>query len=180
MFKRTFAAATAVIFAFLISMVNVAQSAEYQHSISAEKMTFDWSVEGDKLAIKLSAPTKGWVAVGFNPSKKMKDANIIIGYVKKGKVKIVDHFGTAATQHKGDKKIGGAENVTVVGGSEEGDVTTIEFTIPLDSGDAKDSAIDPNADTTVILAYGTDRDSFRMKHKFNNSIVVNLSTGATK
>jgi len=180
MFKRTFAAATAVIFAFLISMVNVAQSAEYQHSISAEKMTFDWSVEGDKLAIKLSAPTKGWVAVGFNPSKKMKDANIVIGYVKKGNVKIVDHFGTAATQHKGDKKIGGAENVTVVGGSEEGDVTTIEFTIPLNSGDEKDGVIDPNADTTVILAYGTDRDSFRMKHKFNNSIVVNLSTGATK
>lgn len=180
MFKRTFAATAAVIFAFLISMVNVAQSAEYQHSLTADKMTFDWSVEGDQLAVKLSAPTTGWVAVGFNPSKKMKDANIVIGYVKKGKVKIVDHFGTAATQHKGDEKIGGAENVTVIGGSEEGDVTTIEFSIPLNSGDEKDGAIDPNADTTVILAYGTERDSFKMKHKFNDTIVVNLNTGAKK
>lgn len=180
MFKRTFAVTAAVMFAFFVSMVSVAQSAEYQHSLTADKMTFDWSVEADTLAVKLSAPTTGWVAVGFNPSAKMKDANIVIGYVKKGQVKIVDDFGTAATQHKSDTKIGGAENVTVVGGSEEGDVTTIEFTIPLNSGDEKDGVIDPNGDTTVILAYGTERDSFRMKHKFHETLVVNLSTGAKK
>jgi len=179
MSKSTFAATAAVIFS-LFFMVTVAQSTEYQHSLTAEKMTFDWSVVGDQLAVKLNAPTTGWVAVGFNPSKKMKDANIVIGYVKKGKVKIVDHFGTAATQHKGDKKVGGAGNVTVVGGSEEGDSTTIEFSIPLNSGDKKDGVIDPTADTTVILAFGTDRDSFRMKHKYNATVVVNLSTGATK
>jgi DOMON domain len=180
MFKRTFAAATAVIFAFLISMVNVAQSTEYQHSLTENKITFDWSVVQDQLAIKLSAPTTSWVAVGFNPSKKMKDANIIIGYVKKGKVKISDEFGTAATQHKGDKKVGGADHVTVVGGTEEGGVTTLEFTIPLNSGDAKDGVIDPTADTTIILAHGEGRDSFRVKHKVHATLVVNLSTGAKK
>lgn len=180
MFKRTFAATAVVFLTFLVSMVNVAQSADYQHSLTVEKMTFDWSIEGDQLAVKLSAPTTGWVAVGFNPSSKMKDANIIIGYVKKGKVKIVDDFGTAATQHKDDTKVGGAENVTVVGGSEEGDTTTIEFSIPLNSGDEKDGVIDPNGDTTVILGYGPDRDSFRMKHDFNATIVVNLGTGAKK
>lgn len=179
MFKRTFATTAAAIFT-LFFMATMAQSTEYQHSITAEKMTFDWSVVGDQLAVKLSAQTTSWVAVGFNPSKKMKDANIIIGYVKKGKVKILDDHGTAATQHKSDKKIGGADNVTVVGGTEEGDVTTIEFTIPLNSGDAKDGVIDPNADTTVILGYGQGRDSFKVKHKFRDTIVVNLSTGATK
>jgi len=179
MYKRTFAATAAVIFA-LFFMVTVAQSTEYQHSLTAEKMTFDWSVVGDQLAVKLTAPTKGWVAVGFNPSNKMKDSNIVIGYVKKGKVEIVDHFGTAATQHKGDTKVGGAENVTVVGGSEEGGTTTIEFSIPLNSGDEKDGTIDPNADTTVMLAYGIDRDSFRMKHKYNVAFVVNLGSGEKK
>lgn len=180
MFKRTFAATAAVILAFLVSMANVAQSAEYQHSMTVEKMTFDWSVDGENLAVKLSAPTKGWVAVGFNPTDQMKDANIIIGYVKKGKVKIVDDFGTGASLHKADTKIGGAANVTVVGGTEEGNTTTIEFSIPLNSGDDKDGVIDPSGDTTVILAYGPERDSFRMKHDFNATAVVNLSTGAKK
>jgi hypothetical protein len=179
MHKRTFATTAAVIFA-LFFMVTVAQSTEYQHSHTADKMTFNWSVAGDQLAVKLSAPTTSWVAVGFNPSNKMKDANIIIGYVKKGKVKIVDDFGTAATQHKSDKKIGGSNNLTVVGGTEEDGITTIEFSIPLNSGDEKDGVIDPAADTTVILAYGEGRDSFRVKHKFHHTAVIKLSTGATK
>ena len=180
MFKRTFAATAAIMFALLISMVNVAQSTEYQHSITEKKITFDWSVVGDQLAIRLSAPTTSWVSVGFNPSNKMKDANIVIGYVKKGEVKIVDDFGTAATQHKSDTKVGGTDNITVVGGTEEGGVTTIEFTMPLDSGDAKDGAIDPAADTKIILAHGEGRDSFRVKHKVHATMVVNLSTGAKK
>lgn len=180
MFKRTFAATAAVVFAFFTFMAIPAQSVEYQHSLTVEKMTFDWSVAGDQLAVKLSAPTTGWVAVGFNPSSKMKDANIIIGYVKDGKVKIEDDFGMAATQHKMDDKIGGTDNVTVVGGTEEGKTTTIEFSIPLNSGDEKDGVIDPAADTTVILGYGGDRDSFKMKHAFRDTIVVNLSTGAKK
>lgn len=180
MFNRTFAVTAAVILTFLVSMVHVAQSAEYQHSLTVEKMTFDWSIEGDQLAVKLSAPTTGWVAVGFNPSNKMKDANIVIGYVKKGKVKIVDDFGTGASQHKADTKVGGVENVTVVGGSEEGGATTLEFSIPLNSGDEKDGVIDPNADTTVILGYGPERDSFRMKHDFNATFVVNLGSGTKK
>jgi len=179
MFKRTLAV-TATLFFALFTMVSVAQSTEYQHTLTENNITFAWSIEGDQLAVKLSAKTDSWVAVGFNPTKKMKDANIIIGYVKKGKVKISDEFGTAATQHKGDKKVGGVDHVTVVGGTEEGGVTTIEFTIPLNSGDAKDGVIDPAADTTVILAHGEGRDSFRVKHKVHATLVVNLSTGAKK
>jgi hypothetical protein len=95
-------------------------------------------------------------------------------------VKVVDEFGTTNTGHKTDTKVGGTENVTVVGGSEESGVTTIEFVIPLNSGDAKDGVIDPAGDTVLLLAYGAGRDSFKSKHKFRTTMTVNLSTGATK
>lgn len=163
-----------------LAFSGIASAGDYQHTLSEGDMTFAWSVDGDKLAAKVSGPTKGWVSVGFNPTKKMKDANIIIGYVKKGKVKITDEFGTAATQHKADKKIGGKDDVTVVGGTEADNTTTIEFTIPLDSGDAKDGVLVPDADTVVILAYGPDKDSFRLKHPKAYTKTVNLKTGAVK
>ncbi|WP_051309725.1 DOMON domain-containing protein [Desulfogranum japonicum] len=155
-------------------------AADYQHSLDIEKMHFSWSVNGDQLAVKISAPTTGWVAIGFNPTDKMKDADIVIGYVKDGKVKIEDDFGMAATLHKSDTKIGGSENVTVVGGSEENGITTLEFTLPLNSGDDKDTVIDPAADTVVIVGYGGDRDSFRMKHVFRETLTVNLGNGQKK
>ena len=178
MLRKTGVIAYAVVFCLFASLS--VSAAEYQHSLDAEKMTFSWSVGSDQLAVKLSAPTTSWVAVGFNPSNKMKDADIIIGYVKNGKVTISDEFGIAATQHKGDSSVGGQDNVTVVGGSEEGDVTVIEFSIPLNSGDKKDHVIDPNGDTVVILAYAEGRDSFRVKHKFATTLTVNLSSGTVK
>lgn len=166
--------------ALTASLATICWGAEYQHSLDIEKMNFSWSVEGETLAAKISAPTSGWVAIGFNPSSKMKDADIVIGYVKDGNVKISDEYGIGATQHQTDDKIGGTDNVTVVGGSEENGVTTLEFVIPLNSGDAKDRAIDPAADTVVIVAYGGDRDSFKMKHVFRDTLTVNLANGARK
>ncbi len=166
---------------FLFTQQSIAS--EYQHTLTEGDMTFSWSINGDKLAALVSAPTTGWVSVGFNPTDKMKDANIIIGKVtKKGdqaKVTITDEYGIAAVAHKKDKKIGGASDVEVVSGTEEGDVTTIEFIIPLNSGDEKDSVLDPAGDTMVILAYAA-KDSFRLKHKKAYTLTVNLGSGATK
>jgi len=153
---------------------------KYQHSVAIDKMSFDWSVTGDTLAVKIAAPTTGWVGIGFNPSDMMKDANIIIGYVKDGQVTISDDFGVGVTAHAPDEVKGGTSNVTVVGGSEAGNTTTLEFTIPLKSGDDKDGAIDPNADTKVMFAYGPDRDSMRMKHQYDKVVTINLSSGAMK
>ncbi|WP_136806127.1 DOMON domain-containing protein [Desulfosediminicola flagellatus] len=155
-------------------------AADYDHTVEAKKMTFSWKIDGENLAGKLTAETDGWVGVGFNPSEKMKDANYVIGYVKKGVVTIVDEFGTTSTGHKNDTKLGGTEDVKVVGGSEEGGITTIEFSIPLKSEDKNDGNIDVTADTTVLLAYGAGRDSLKSKHKFRTTMTINLGTGEVK
>ena len=181
MFQSMFFRIQAVLIFFLFFLGSQALAAEYQHSVSVNKMDFSWSLAGDQLAVKISAPTEGWVAIGFNPTSKMKDANILIGSVKKGKVKISDEYGKTAVGHSSDKKLGGSSDVTVVGGSEENGKTTLEFTIPLNSGDTKaDNVIDPAADTAVIMAYGA-ADSFRVGHgKDRVKFMVNLTTGEKK
>lgn len=157
-----------------------AHSASYDHEVEAKGVTFAWKVDGDTLHGKISAKTEGWVAVGFNPSSKMKDGNYILGYVKDGEAEVVDHFGDKSTGHSADEKLGGSSDVTLVGGSEEGDMTTIEFTIPLDSGDQYDSVLNVDGDTVIMLSYGPDRDSFRPRHRARASVTVNLSSGEVK
>lgn len=164
---------------FLFGTVLQGVAADYAHELKDKDMTFAWSVDGDNLAVKLSAKTEGWVGVGFNPSKSMKDANFILGYVKKGKPKIIDEFGEKENTHKSDKKLGGTADATLVSGAEEGGVTTIEFTLPLKSADKYDGALDVAGETTVLLAYGAGRDSFRSKHKYRSTYKVNLSTGVS-
>ena len=164
----------------LLTFGTITYASSYEHEVEASGVSFAWKVEGDTLHAKMSAKTKGWVAVGFNPSKKMKDANFILGYVKGGKGKVADHFGDKATGHVADKKKGGSEDVTLVSGTEEGGVTTIEFTMPMNSGDKTDGALSKDGDTILLLAYGPDRDSFKPRHKKRATLTINLGSGAKK
>ncbi|SDP62969.1 DOMON domain-containing protein [Desulforhopalus singaporensis] len=172
----------AVLSAYLwLTLSVVAVSAnEYTHQLGDEKINFAWNVDGDKLQVKISGKTEGWVGIGFNPSKEMKDANFILGYVKKGEVKITDEFGVETNGHQPDRKLGGQDDAVLVGGTEENGTTVIEFVINLKSADAYDSSIDVNGDTIVLLAYGAGRDSFRTKHKYRVEYKVNLATGAAE
>ena len=166
--------------ALIAFSASVVFASSYDHEVKAKNMTFAWKVDGDTLHAKMSAKTKGWIGVGFNPSKKMKDANFILGYVKNGEPTVVDHFGTKATGHGADTKNGGSDDVTLVAGSEEKGVTVIEFTIPINSGDKTDGSLTVDGDTILLLAYGPPRDSFKPRHKFQKTMTVNLATGETK
>ncbi|MDJ0623997.1 MAG: DOMON domain-containing protein [Desulfocapsaceae bacterium] len=162
---------------FLVGLTGNAIAVEYDHETEVRGMTFSWKVADGNLHVKLMGKTTGWVGIGFNPTEGMKDANYVLGYVKKGKVEITDDFGNSAINHKSDEELGGTNDVTVVGGEEKGRATTLEFSIPLDSGDKYDSVLDPEGTTVVLLAFGGNRDSFRSKHRANAIINVNLSTG---
>lgn len=165
---------------FLVAMftfITICHATEYDHEANVDGILFAWKVDGENLNVKLSAKTTGWVGIGFNPTDQMQGADYVLGYVKKGKVSLRDDYGDSKRAHKSDEKLGGTSDVTMIGGEEKGGMTTVEFTIPLNSGDKYDSVIDPAAETVVLLAYGGKRDSFTSKHKKRKSIKVNLSTG---
>lgn len=58
---------------------------DYKYSFDAEDMKVFWTVDGDNIHVKLSAPTEGWVAIGFDPEDAMKGGDIAIGAVKGGR-----------------------------------------------------------------------------------------------
>lgn len=135
-----------------------------------------WETQsGGNLAVELTGPTTGWVAVGFDPSVMMLDANIIIGYVSGGNAFIRDDFGWQTTSHRADTLLGGTDDVTIDGGSESGGQTQIRFTIPLDSGDEYDKPLVPGNTYPVILARGPDgADDFSTAHTFITTAEIEI------
>ena len=176
--KGMFKVIAGIVF-FLWAMVVSVQAGQYDYEVKDKKISFAWKVDGDKLVVKMAAETEGWVGIGFNPSKEMKGANFILGYVKDGEAKITDEFGDGENSHIPVDKVGGANIVTLVGGTETGGVTTIEFTIPLKAADKSHSDLKTSGETLVLLAYG-GRDSFKMKHTYRTALKVNLGTGASQ
>ncbi|MCX5868380.1 MAG: DOMON domain-containing protein [Proteobacteria bacterium] len=146
------------------------------YSTATDKgITLKWKVEGEMLKVKVSALTTGWVAAGFDPSRGMKDANIIIGFVKDGKAVIRDDFGNGMMTHRSDIDLLGKNNVTDKTGQEENGTTEISFTIPLNSGDDKDKPLTPGNTYKVLLAAGgKDADDFSSKHKKIGSVEIKL------
>jgi len=135
-------------------------------SITVDGITLTWKPDGQNLNVTVKAPTTGWVAVGFDPTVGMKDANLIIGYVKGGQTFVRDDYGAAPTAHQADASGGGRDNVTNKRGKEEGGATEISFTIPLDSGDGRDRKLVVGQTYKVLLAHGPNgADDFTTQHR---------------
>ncbi len=138
--------------------------------ITKDGINLQWPVKDEHLDVIVRAPTTGWVAVGFDPVRRMKGANIVIGFVKDSQVFMRGDYGVARTSHRADEKVGGKNNITDVSGSETGASTELAFTIPLDSGNPGDRVLVPGREYTVLLAYGS-KDNFGTYHNTRRTSV---------
>lgn len=133
----------------------VVQLADGLQRISLESgFTFEWRIVDDEIEATISAPTTGWVAIGFNPTNRMRGATFIIGYVQDGTVHIRHDWGHAPTGHREVTSVGGTSRVTSLGGSEQDGTTELSFRLPLDPGDRFFSPLKAGDDNRVIWAFG--------------------------
>ena len=145
------------------------------HRVDTSGIRLEWSTVAGAMLVKVSAPTTGWVAVGYDPTPGMgmKDANIIIGYVLNDSAYFEDDYGSGPGSHASDVSGGGVDNCTAIDGHETAGRTELQLIIPLDSGDSFDRKLNVGETYKVILAYGEDNaDNFTGYHKFR--IVVDM------
>ncbi|MFC2002154.1 DOMON domain-containing protein [Chloroflexota bacterium] len=122
-----------------------------------------WMTDGEYAYFGIRARTTGWVAIGFNPSSGMKDADMIFGMAQDSGITISDQFSTGTFgPHNPDIELGGTNDIFKSGGNEEGGFTTIEFARPLNTGDSYDSKLS-RGPIDIIWAYGSN-DEFNQKH----------------
>ncbi len=114
------------------------------------------AVVADTLEVELSAETTGWISIGFDPSRQMADANIIIAYVEDGELDIADDYGIGPMAHDRDTNHGGSNDIIAATGRQENGMTTVNFTIPLDSGDDLDKPLILGETYLVLVAHGPD------------------------
>jgi DOMON domain len=149
---------------------------DYKYKMTVGVMQVDWLVAENELQIKVKAKTNGWVGIGFNASKGMKDAWFVLGYVKEGKLTVVEDHGTAETAHRPVTDLGGTASVKNASGSNANDETEIRFSMPLQPPGSLDKPIVTDAEMNVLLAYG-DSIALQQIHKFRAKLKVNLSSG---
>lgn len=133
-------------------------------------MELHWTIEADSIYFGLRAPTRGWLAIGWDPTGPiMQGEDILIGYIRGKELFLQDYYATTSVSHANDVSLGGRDDVLESSGTEDEQFTTIEFRRKLDTGDRFDRSI-TNGPHTVQLAFGPD-DDFVTYHGQKRTVV---------
>jgi len=131
---------------------------EYRHWLYEPNtgISFFWQNDATTLYVGLISPGTGWVSVGLGGREDKAGTDTVIGCVRDGKVVLEDYCGVSKAEHRRDRESPFVE----AGGTELHGETTLEFAIPLESGDRRVADLVPGGTTRVTLARHGVKDDF--------------------
>ena len=136
---------------------------EYSSYKNIDGFELYWANDTENIFIAMKAQTEGFVALGIQPGRKMKDADIILGFVDSISVSIYDMYSTGNFgPHPPDVELGGTDDILDFDGSEQNGYTIIEFLRLLSTKDNYDNEILPGINK-IIWASG-NADDIDMSH----------------
>jgi hypothetical protein len=145
------------------------------------RMEISWKNDQEFLYMALNGSTSGWLAVGFEPTEWMKDADIILGYVEGEKATVLDEYSTGNYgPHIEDTMLGGTNDILQNGGRRDGANTVIEFKRKLDTGDRFDRSMHSGETVSLIWAMADSSDQ-GVKHNiaYGEGIIPLIQENAT-
>lgn len=170
----------------LLAIVSAAFAAEVDGVISPAEYTresvFDagnyrllWHIDGDKIFMAMDVKAPGWVAIGFEPTSVMANADMIFGMVAAdGKTQAIDAWSTGMFgPHPPDTNQGGADSLIASAGTRSGDRVVFEFSRLLATGDKFDKTVPSSGSFKIIWAYGANLQ-FTAKHTKAGSAVLTM------
>jgi hypothetical protein len=127
-------------------------------------LEISWKNDAQFLYVGLNGSTKGWIALGFEPTVWMKDADIIMGSAENAKATVLDDNCTGNYgPHLNDTQLGGTYDILESGGKESGNWTAIEFKRKMNTNDKFDKVLVPGQRVSIIWAMA-DETSEKVKH----------------
>lgn len=141
---------------------------------SGDKFKLYYKIVNEDVYFRMEGKTLGYVAVGFEPTQAMKDADMVIGYVVKGNIYAFDAYSTGLYgPHPEDTSLGGKIDIYDIKGEEKNGFTIIEFRRPLDTKDKYDAILKVDKEIKIIWALAND-DNFNARHSDRGSGVIVL------
>lgn len=147
--------------------------AQSMKTITKNGMTVQWEIFGDSLQMRLHAPTRGWVAVGFNTADQLQGTHLIMGHVVGKRVHIEDRYIRRPGDHVLITSLGGSDALCNKSGTETDKGTTLHFKLPLRTCDDYHIDLQPSKSYYLLMAYSRE-DDFEHHSMMRTSIKIIL------
>ncbi|XP_039261999.2 DBH-like monooxygenase protein 1 homolog isoform X2 [Styela clava] len=167
-------------------LLTVVSEAKLEFSEDMERgFTVGWEFDGEDIIFEVSAPTLGWVGIGFSETKTMQRADLIMMGIKDGKPYAWDAY----SEMTGTVRIDFDQDVIILDSAENG-TTYMKIKRPLKSKDTtKDNEIF-KGDNNFLWAFGgkdktkeTTEEDYHWTnrgYRLLNTLGIKPETDATK
>lgn len=155
----------------LLSSVGISHDPPSQIEVNGMRVV--WEIAGKSIDFELSAPTRGWLAIGFNASEDLEGTYLVMSCVEAGKVKVVEHKTLAPGDYRPITDLGGKASVEILGGNEQGNASQVHFRIPQQVSDGFHKSLLPGSKWRLLVAYSRE-DDFKHHSMMRTNIAITL------
>ena len=134
-----------------------ALAGDHPREIIEGQVRFSWRHDGSRLFGELSAPTPGWIAVGFNERPKLKDTRFVIAVVSTSPVRAEEHVALVP-DHRNIEALGLSPALDHAGGSYDAGLSRLEFSLPHQIPGRAALQLGPGAQVHLMIAWSRETD----------------------
>jgi len=143
-----------------IKIAFACQAQQTMKMVNKNEMKVQWYHQNNRVFFEMSAPTKGWVTIGFNDQNKLKNAYLIMGRLvtPQANAEVVEHFTSAPGNYRSIESLGKVPAIQHVYGEQKNGRTILKFSLPVIPKSKYQQALSPGRNCVLILAYSTHTD----------------------
>ncbi len=163
---------TKYLFLLLLNALNQNQEMTNK-TIQKNEMEVSWYYNNDRIFFEMSAPTDGWVAIGFNSNRSITGTYLLMGHIVENQIDVSEHFTISPGNYKPISDFGEAVQVSAESGIQNSTHTKITFSLPVKPANTLARDLSPGLSYTMLLAYSQE-DDFQHHSIIRTSINVKL------
>ena len=159
----------------LVMIINIGCDAQKNGAkiVSKNQMNVSWHFGNERIYFEMSAPTDGWVTIGFNTQSGTTGAYLLMGNIINGKVNVVEHFTKSPGNYSPITKLGAESQVENIEGIEKNNNTLIKFSLPKKAFSKYQKDLLEGNEYNMIIAYSRE-DDFQHHSMMRTSEIVTL------
>jgi hypothetical protein len=136
-------------------------------------MVVNWVHHGEYIQFTLEAPTKGWLAIGFNETENISGSYLIMARMNQGKAEVIEFKTLAPGNYKPIVNLGGKSMVISSEGKEKNETTNITLSIKTTADNGLQKDLSEGEEYCLHMAYSQDKD-FQHHSVMRTSVQVEL------
>jgi hypothetical protein len=142
-------------------------------TIAQGGMTVTWHHQNERIYFEMTAPTEGWVAIGFNFSDDITDTYLLMGNVVTNTPTVAEYYTVSTGNYKPITAFAVPPQVQHVTGLEGKNNTQLNFSVPVKAISKYQKDLLPGMEYVLHIAYSRE-DDFQHHSMMRTAVKIKL------